>query len=75
MDVKKRIEELEEHHRLIIMDLRNLEILERKIGKTSHQEEITNKFLDQLHEVMKELKELKKSTNQLLPAKRGSKKL
>ena len=60
MDATKRIEELEERHRLIIMDLKNLKIMEKKIGKTPHQEEMLNKFLEQLHEVMKELRGLKK---------------
>ena len=60
MNVTEKIEELEEHRRLLIMDLKGLEIMEKKIGKTPHQQEMINKFLEQLYEVMQELKELRK---------------
>jgi hypothetical protein len=33
--------------------------MEKKIGKTKHQEEMLDKFLDQLNEIDNELKELK----------------
>ena len=56
---QERIEELEELRRLIIFDIRNIQIMEKKIGKTPHQEEMLNKFLDQLNEVNKELEKLK----------------
>ena len=56
---KEKIEELEELRRLLLIDLRNIQIIERKIGKTPHQEEMLNKFLDQLNEINKELEELK----------------
>ncbi len=59
MDIKKRIEELEEHRRLLLIDLKNLQIIERKIGKTPHQAEMLDKFLEQLSDVLKELKRLK----------------
>ena len=55
---KKRIEELEELRRLLLIDLRNIQIMEKKIGKTPHQEEMLNKFLDELSEINKELKML-----------------
>ena len=54
----KRIEELEEFRRLLLIDLRNIQLIEKKIGKTPHQEEMLNKFLDQLSEINKELKKL-----------------
>ena len=54
----KRIEELEELRRLLLIDLRNIQIIEKKIGKTSHQEEMLNKYLDQLVEINKEIDKL-----------------
>ena len=60
---KKRIEELEELHRLLLFDLRNIQIMEKKIGKTQHQEAMLNKFLDQLSEINKELEKLKMDRN------------
>ena len=57
--MNNKIKELEELRRLLLIDLRNIQIMETKIGKTPHQEEMLNKFLDQLNEINKELKKLK----------------
>jgi len=59
MNVTERIEELEEHRRLLIMDLKGLEIMEKKIGKTPHQQEMINKFLEQLYESGARIKRVK----------------
>ena len=55
----KRIKELEELRRLILVDLRNIQIIENKIGKTLHQEEMLNMYLDQLNEINREIEKLK----------------
>ena len=57
--MNNKIKELEELRRLLLIDLRNIQIMEKKIGKTPHQEEILNKFLDQLNEINEELKKIK----------------
>jgi len=57
--MNNKIKELEELRRLLLIDLRNIQIMEKKIGKTPHQEEMLNKFLDQLNEINEELKKLK----------------
>jgi len=60
MNIEQRIEELNELRRLLINDLKNIQIMKKKIGDTPHQEDMLNKFLDQLNEIDRELKELKK---------------
>jgi len=40
--------------------LKNIQIIKKKIGDTPHQNGMLNKFLDQLNEIDRELKELKK---------------
>ena len=57
--MEKTIEELEEERRLLLIDLRNLQIIERKIGKTAHLEEMLNLYLDQLNDVNKEIEKRK----------------
>ena len=59
MTDKNRIEELEELIRLLKMDLRNLEIITKKIGWNKHLEEQQNFYLDQLSEFLKERDKLK----------------
>ena len=54
MTDKNRIDELEELIRLLKMDLRNLEIITKKIGWNKHLEEQQNFYLDQLSEFLKE---------------------
>ena len=56
---EKTVEELKEEYRLLLMDLKNLQIIERKIGKTAHLEEMLNLYLDQLNEVKKEIEKRK----------------
>ena len=60
MNIEQRIEELNELRRLVISDLKNIQIMKKKIGDTPHQEDMLNKFLDQLNEIDRELKALKK---------------
>ena len=56
---EKTIEELKEEYQLLLMDLKSLQIIERKIGKTDHLEEMLNLYLDQLSEVKKEIEKRK----------------
>jgi hypothetical protein len=55
---EKKIEELKELRRLLLIDLKGTLIIEQKIGNTPHLEEMRNLYLDQLNEIDKELTEL-----------------
>ena len=57
--MEKTIEELEEERRLLLIDLRNLQIIERKTGKTAHLEEMLDLYLGQLNDVNKEIEKRK----------------
>jgi hypothetical protein len=58
MSNEKRIEELKELRQLLLLDLKNTNRIEAKIGNTKHLEEMRNLYLDQLNEIERELKEL-----------------
>jgi hypothetical protein len=68
---KNKIEELEELIRLIKLDLKNQEIIKKKIGWNKHLEDAQNLYLDQLLEFMKERDELKNNSNQLPLSSKG----
>ena len=60
MNAQKRIEELEELIRLIKLDLKNQEIIKKKIGWNNHLQEAQNFYLDQLSDFLKERDKLKR---------------
>jgi len=56
MNKEEKIVELLELRRLLLLDLKNTNKIEEKIGNNPHLEEMRNLYLDQLNEIDKELK-------------------
>jgi len=58
MDKKERIKELMEHRELTLYDLRNANLIRKRIGENAHIDKMVDLYLDLLNSIDKELKKL-----------------